>query len=63
VVLPSDTLALDAASEIERLSAALNGVVESARFTRDLPGPLPEVIEVARAALTQGIDRDQLDLS
>jgi hypothetical protein len=38
-------------AENDRLRASLNGVVEAARFTRDLPVPLSEAIEAARAAL------------
>jgi hypothetical protein len=53
----------EAADEIERSRAALNGVVEAARFTQGLPGPLSEAIEVARAALTREIDRDLLDVT
>jgi hypothetical protein len=51
----------EGADEIERLRAALNGIVEAARFTQDLPSPLLDAIEAARAALTQGINRDRLD--
>jgi hypothetical protein len=51
----------EAADGIERLRAVLNGVVNAARLMQGLPGPLSEAIEAARAALTQGIDRDRLD--
>jgi hypothetical protein len=51
----------EGADEIERLRAALNGVVEAARLTQDLPNPLSEAIEAASAALTQAIDRGRLD--
>jgi hypothetical protein len=42
-------------AENERLCAALNGVVEAARFIQGLPGPLSAAIDAARDALQPDI--------
>ena len=44
----------EGADEIERLRAALNGIVEAARFTQGLPEPLAEVR--GRPRRTKGSD-------